>query len=155
MSCVAGVLTDDRTVTVALSVTEKIQALHGDLAVPRTGVVRARAAPAGLAEVHGPDMPTGWPAVSTVGTVRDFDRVTFAVCYGRQPAVVLDLAGLLAWAAGTDENGLNVVTVWESEAHKDRWTAEQLFPVFQALGLADVPSNTENTGYNADEFYIR
>ena len=35
-----------------------------------------------------------------------------------------DIDGLLAWAAGTDENGLNVVTVWESEAHKDRWTAE-------------------------------
>jgi hypothetical protein len=87
----------DRTVTVALSVTEKIQALHGDLAVPRTAVVRARPVPDGLAEVHGPDMPTGWPTVSTVGTVRDFarnfDRVTFAVCHGRQPAVVLDLAG--------------------------------------------------------------
>ena len=97
MSCVASVLIDDRTVTVALSVTEKIEALHGDLVVPRTAVVRARAVPDGLAEVHGPDMPAGWPAVSTVGTVRDFapnfDRVTFAACHGRQPAVVLDLAG--------------------------------------------------------------
>ena len=96
MSYVASVLMDDRTVTVALSVTEKIEALHGDLAVPRTAVVRARAVPDGLAEVHGLDMPTGRPAVSTVGTVRDFapnfDRVTFAVCHGRQPAVVLDLA---------------------------------------------------------------
>ena len=96
MSCVATVLMDDRTVTVALSVTEKIEALHGDLAVPRTAVVCARAVPDGLAEVHGPDMPTRWPAVSTVGTVRDFarnfDRVTFAICHGRQPAVVLDLA---------------------------------------------------------------
>jgi hypothetical protein len=97
MSCVASVLIDDRTVTVALSVTEKIEALHGDLAVPRTAVVGARAVPDGLTEVHGPDMPAGWPTVSTVGTVRDFapdfDRVTFAVCHGRQPAVVFDLAG--------------------------------------------------------------
>jgi hypothetical protein len=96
MGCVASVLIDDRTVTVALSVSEQIEALHGDLAVPRTAVVRARAVPDGLAEVHGPDMPTGWPTVSTVGLVRDFaptfDRVTFAVCHGRQPAVVLDLA---------------------------------------------------------------
>jgi hypothetical protein len=96
MSCVASVRMDDQTVTVALSVTEKIEALHGDLAVPRTAVVRARAVPDGLAEVHGPDMPTGWPTISTVGTVRDFapnfDRATFAVCHGRQPAVVLDLA---------------------------------------------------------------
>jgi hypothetical protein len=72
MGCVASVLMDDRTVTVALSVTEKIEALHGDLVVPRTAVVRARAVPDGLAEVHGPDMPAGWPAVGTVGTVRDF-----------------------------------------------------------------------------------
>jgi heme-degrading monooxygenase HmoA len=66
-----------------------------------------------------------------------------------------EIDGLLAWAAGADENGLNVLTVWESEAHKDRWETEQLFPVFQALGLADVPSNTEFTDYNAGEFYIR
>lgn len=97
MGCVASVLMDDRTVTVALSVTEKIEALHGDLAVPRTAVVRARAVPDGLAEVHGPDMPTGWTAAGTAGTVWDFapnfDRVAFAVCHGRQPAVVLDLEG--------------------------------------------------------------
>lgn len=96
MSCVASVLMDDRTVTVALSVSEKIEALRGDLMVPRAAVVRARAVPDGLAEVHGPDMPADWPAVSTIGTVQDFalkfDRVTFAVCHGRQPAVVLDLA---------------------------------------------------------------
>jgi heme-degrading monooxygenase HmoA len=66
-----------------------------------------------------------------------------------------EIDGLLAWAAGTDEAGLNVVTVWESEAHKDRWAAEQLFPAFQALGLAGVPANTEFTEYDADEFYIR
>jgi hypothetical protein len=97
MSCVASVLIDDRTVTVALSVTEKIEALRGDLVVPRAAVIRARAVPDALGEVHGPDMATGWAAVSTVGTVRefgrDFDRVTFAVCHGRQPGVVFDLAG--------------------------------------------------------------
>jgi hypothetical protein len=42
-------------------------------------------------------MAPGWPSVGTVGTVRDFavnfDRITFAVCHGRQPAVVLDLTG--------------------------------------------------------------
>ena len=27
-----------------------------------------------------------------------------------------DIDGLLAWAAGTDEKGLHVVTVWESKA---------------------------------------
>ena len=29
-----------------------------------------------------------------------------------------DIDGLLAWAAGTDENGLHVVTVWQSKAHR-------------------------------------
>jgi hypothetical protein len=96
MFCVASVRIDDRTVTVALSCSEKIEALHGDLTVPRTAVVRARAVPDGLAEIHGQQLPTGWLGVSTAGTVRDFapdfDLVTFAVCHGRRPAVVLDLA---------------------------------------------------------------
>jgi heme-degrading monooxygenase HmoA len=48
-----------------------------------------------------------------------------------------------------------VVTVWESKAHQDRWSAEQLFPAFQALGLTDVTSNMEFTEYDADELYIR
>ena len=66
-----------------------------------------------------------------------------------------DIDGLLAWAAGSDENGLHVVTVWQSKAHQDRWAAEQLLPAFQALGMADVVSNSEFTEYDADELYIR
>ena len=65
-----------------------------------------------------------------------------------------DIDGLLALAAGADENGLHVVTVWQSKAHKDRFEAEQLFPAFQALGM-DVASDTEMTEYDADEFYVR
>ena len=66
-----------------------------------------------------------------------------------------DIDGLLAWAAGTDSGGLNVVTVWESKAHQERWTAEQLVPAFQQLGLTGIPENGEFTEYDADEFYIR
>jgi hypothetical protein len=66
-----------------------------------------------------------------------------------------DIDGLLAWVAGTDENGIHVVTVWQSKAHMDRWTAEQLFPAFQSLGMTDVASNMEFTEYDADELYIR
>ena len=66
-----------------------------------------------------------------------------------------DIDGLLAWAAGTDEDGLNVVTVWESKAHQERWAAEQLFPAFQALGLSGIPADSEFTEYDADELYIR
>jgi len=66
-----------------------------------------------------------------------------------------DIDGLLALAAGADENGLHVVTVWQSKAHKDRFEAEQLFPAFQALGMTDTAPATEMTEYDADEFYVR
>jgi heme-degrading monooxygenase HmoA len=66
-----------------------------------------------------------------------------------------DIDGLLAWAAGSDGTGLHVVTVWQSRAHQERWAAEQLFPVFQELGLADVPTNSEFTEYKTGGLYIR
>ena len=66
-----------------------------------------------------------------------------------------DIDGLLAWAAGSDENGLHVVTVWQSKAHQERWAAEQLFPVFSELGMTDVPANSEFTEYETGELYIR
>ena len=46
-----------------------------------------------------------------------------------------------------------MVAVWESEAHADRYAAEQLFPAFQEFGLA--PDMMETTSYDADEFYLR
>ena len=66
-----------------------------------------------------------------------------------------DIDGLLAWAAGSDDNGLNVVTVWQSRAQMERWAAEQLFPAFQALGLSGIPENSEFTEYETGELYIR
>lgn len=66
-----------------------------------------------------------------------------------------DIDGLLAWAAGADEDGLQVVTVWESKAQMDRWSAEQLFPAFQALGMTNVTAQMRFTEYDADEFYLR
>lgn len=42
-----------------------------------------------------------------------------------------------------------------SERTQDRWSAEQLFPAFQSLGMTDVASNMEFTEYDADELYIR
>ena len=66
-----------------------------------------------------------------------------------------DIDGMLAWAAGSDEAGLHVVTMWQSKAHQERYAAEQLFPAFQALGMTDVAANSQFTEYDADEFYIR
>ena len=56
--------------------------------------VSARIVPDGMDEVHGLRLPgTGFPGVIMVGTWRDEERVTFAVCHGRRPAVVLELTG--------------------------------------------------------------
>ena len=66
-----------------------------------------------------------------------------------------DIDGLLAWAVGSDEDGLHVVSVWQSRAHQERWAAEQLFPVFQELGMTDVPVDSEFTEYETGELYIR
>jgi len=90
----AKLLVNDDIVTVSLSAVEKAEALHGDVSVPRSAVASARVVPDGLDEVHGLRMPgTGLPGVIMVGTWRDKERVTFAVCHGRRPAVVLELTG--------------------------------------------------------------
>ena len=67
-----------------------------------------------------------------------------------------DIDGLLAWAAGEDENGLNVVTIWQSQAHQERWAAEHLFPAFAEFGMAEqMMANSEFTTYETGELYIR
>ena len=89
----AKLLVDD-VVTVSLSAVEKAEALHGDVSVPRAAVVSVRVVPDGLDEVHGLRMPgTALPGVIMVGTWRDKQGVTFALCHGRQPAVVVELTG--------------------------------------------------------------
>jgi hypothetical protein len=87
----ASLLIEGDVVTVSLSVAEKVEALHGDVSVPRTAVLSARVVPDGIEEVHGLK-GTGLPGVIMVGTWRDGESVTFAVCHAHRPAVVLDLA---------------------------------------------------------------
>jgi hypothetical protein len=93
MRRVARLLIDQRRVTVRLSAMEKLEALHFNVTVPRTAVIAAREVPDGMAELGGIGTGTGLPGVLMVGTVRDGFGLTFAVCRGRGPAVVLDLAG--------------------------------------------------------------
>jgi hypothetical protein len=90
---VASILIDDHAVTVSLSAAEKLEALRGNLTVPRAAVAGARAVPDGMAEVHGMRVGTGLPGVILAGTVRNGGGVTFAICHGRRPAVILELAG--------------------------------------------------------------
>jgi hypothetical protein len=48
-----------------------------------------------------------------------------------------------------------VVTVWQSKPHRERYFAEQLFPAFQELGMADLAANFDFTEYDTGELYIR
>ncbi len=80
------------SVTVTLSAAEKLEALHGDVTVPRSAITTVRAVPDGMAELRGLRMPgTGIPGMLMVGTLRAKDFVMFAVCHARRPAVVIDL----------------------------------------------------------------
>jgi hypothetical protein len=94
MAAVANLVITDDTLTVQMSLAEKAEALHRDLTVPRSAVTGARVVEDGLAEVHGLKMPgTGVPGVIMVGTWLSREGSTFAVCHGRGPAIVIDLAG--------------------------------------------------------------
>ena len=90
----AELVIDDESVTVVMSAVERLESLHGDLTVPRSAVAAARAVGDGLAEVHGLRAPgTGVPGTLLVGTFRDAQTTTFAVCHHRRPAVVVELSG--------------------------------------------------------------
>jgi hypothetical protein len=90
----ANLLVDDNEVTVSLSAAEKLEALHGDVRVPRSSVLQVRVVPDGMDEVHGLKIPgTGLRGVIMVGTWRSSESVTFSVCHGNRPAVVLELTG--------------------------------------------------------------
>lgn len=43
--------------------------------------------------------------------------------------------GLIATYAGTGPDGMCVISVWESKAHAERFTAELLVPTLQRLGV--------------------
>jgi hypothetical protein len=94
MSAMANLAITDDTLTVQMSLGEKAEALHRDLSVPRSAVTGVRVVDDGLDEVHGLRMPgTAIPGVVMVGTWISRDGSTFAVCHGRGPAIVIDLAG--------------------------------------------------------------
>jgi hypothetical protein len=66
------------------------------------------------------------------------------------------IEGLLIETYGTDGDVLRHVSVWESQAHKDRYEAQQLLPVFESLGMAsDVAANTQFATCEASNLYVR
>jgi len=90
----ADLVINEEFVTVTLSAVERIEAMHANLSVPRSAVLRAWVAPDGMDQVHGVRAPgTALPGVVMVGTWRSPAGTTFAACHGHRPAVIIDLIG--------------------------------------------------------------
>jgi hypothetical protein len=81
-------------------------------------------------------------------TIEDFRKVS------AEHVPFENIDGLLACTAGVDGGGLNVAMVFKSKAHQERYEAEQLFPAFQATGIAP-PQGTVVIEYETDELYVR
>jgi len=88
----AHLLITDDAVTIDMSRGEKFEAAHGDQTFRRSAISGVRAVPDCIAEVHGLKWAgTELPGIR-VGSFHDDERVTFAVCHGHNPGIVIDLA---------------------------------------------------------------
>jgi hypothetical protein len=85
---------DGSELVLRLSVLEKIEGAHGDIAVPLSGVDSVRAVESAWEELRGIRAHgTGVPGVIAVGTRRGGFGKDFAALHGRGPAVVVELEG--------------------------------------------------------------
>lgn len=88
----AQLLISDDAVTVDMSGRERFAAAQGAPTFPRSAITGIRAVPDGIAEVRGLKWAgTELPGVR-VGTFHKGEHVTFAVCHGHKPGIVIDLA---------------------------------------------------------------
>jgi len=88
----AHLLITDDSVTIDMSRGERFEAAHGDQTFPRSAIRGVRAVPDGIAEVQGLKWAgTELPGIR-VGSFHEDQRVTFAVCHGHNPGIVIDLA---------------------------------------------------------------
>jgi len=61
--------------------------------------------------------------------------------------------GLVSEAAGYNETGLHVITVWDTKEDHTRFVAERLIPAFQAAGLDPGPMSF--TELDVEAVYFR
>jgi hypothetical protein len=88
----AHLLITDDSVTINMSRGERFEAAHGDQTFPRSAISHVRAVTDCIAEVHGLKWAgTELPGIR-VGSFHEDQRVTFAVCHGHNPGIVIDLA---------------------------------------------------------------
>jgi hypothetical protein len=91
---VANLLIGDGAVTINMSAAEKAEALHRNLTVPRSAITGVQVVSSGIDAVHGFKLlGSGIPGVLMIGTFRSSEAMTFAVCHGNGPAIVIDLTG--------------------------------------------------------------
>ena len=88
----AHLLITDDAVTIDMSRGERFEAAHGVQTFPRSAITGVRAVTDCIAEVHGLKWAgTELPGIR-VGSFHEDQRVTFAVCHGHNPGIVIDLA---------------------------------------------------------------
>jgi len=88
----ANLLIADDAVTIEMSTGESFEAAHGNQTFPRSAITGVRAVPDCIAEVHGLKWAgTELPGIR-VGSFHGDGNVTFAVCHGHKPGIVIDLA---------------------------------------------------------------
>jgi uncharacterized protein len=79
-------------ITIDMSRGERFEAAHGDQTFRRSAISGVRAVADCIAEVHGMKWAgTELPGIR-VGSFHDAERITFAVCHGHNPGIVIDLA---------------------------------------------------------------
>src|SRR5258708_2558585 len=64
----------------------------------------------------------------------DLPDTTIDTYHAVMDAIGGDIDGLVLHAAGTTHDGVRIVEVWESKAHKERFVAERLHPTFERIG---------------------
>ena len=62
-------------------------------------------------------------------------------------------AGLVSEVAGYNNDGLHVITVWDSKADHERFVSERLIPAFQAAGVD--PGPLTFTDLDVEAVYVR
>lgn len=88
----AHLLITDDAITIDMSRGERFEAAHGDQTFLRSTISGVRAVPDCIAEVHGLKWAgTELPGIR-VGSFHEDQRVTFAICHGHKPGIVIDLA---------------------------------------------------------------
>lgn len=95
----ARITVDTDTLTVRLSLAEKVAALRGDVRVPRHAVTGVTVEPDGLAAVRGIRAPgLAIPTRTKIGTWRARGHRAFVCVHSGEPALRIRLSG-----AGDDE----------------------------------------------------